>query len=147
FQAGQIGTGARLGVTLTPPVLALENTRQVVVLLLLGTEFDDYRSDHVDAERKHGGGTGLGTFFLEDVLLDRAPAGTAILFRPVQSQPALLVENLLPADRVFLAKAFVFLDLAGNIRGQLVFQEGADLIAESGFLSGKVNIHNVLSLF
>src|SRR5690606_40754232 len=40
LQRGQVGTGARLGVTLTPPVLPGQDARQVFLLLLFGTELD-----------------------------------------------------------------------------------------------------------
>src|SRR5690606_40586149 len=73
LQRCQGGTGARLGITLTPPVLTGQDARQVLALLLFGTELDDHRSDHVDAQGDGARCTGSSTFLVEDVLFHRAP--------------------------------------------------------------------------
>jgi len=48
---GEIGPGARLGITLAPPVAALEDARQPIPLLLIRAVLDQHGSEHRDAER------------------------------------------------------------------------------------------------
>src|SRR5690606_14552822 len=82
LQRGEVGTGAWLGVALAPPVLTGQDAWQVLLLLCFGTELDDHRSDHGDAEGNGARRAGGRGFFIKDVFLYRAPVGAAVLDRP-----------------------------------------------------------------
>jgi len=104
LQAGQVGTGSRLGVTLAPPVFPGENARQVPGFLRLTAEFHDHRGDHVDPERDQPRRTERGALLLEDVSLHHAPASTTLLYRPVGGVPAAPAQHPLPAQVVCLVE-------------------------------------------
>src|SRR6202012_1760248 len=76
-----------------------------------------------------------------DVLLDRAPAGAAVLLRPVRRHPALAVQRRLPL-RDILAIQVKTLGLAPRqLRRQVVPQEGAHLGAERFVLRAEGQLH------
>ena len=50
LQAGEVGAGARLGIALTPLLLAAGDAGQVARFLVLGAELQDGRADAHDAE-------------------------------------------------------------------------------------------------
>src|SRR3546814_9391527 len=102
--------GTRLGVALAPPVGQVEDTRQVVRLLLGGAELHDHRRDHVDPEGHQPRRAGGGALLLEDVPLHRQPAGPAVLRRPVDAEPAALRQRGLPADVVVAGEPPAALD-------------------------------------
>ncbi len=86
---GEVGTGVRLGVALAPALLAGQDPRQVVRLLLLGAQVDQGVAEHADAERvvlaalrRAGEGELLG----QHHLLDQRQAGAAVLLRPGHRQ-------------------------------------------------------------
>src|SRR5262249_58846200 len=54
-EAGQIGTGVRLGVELTPQLVRREDLFEIALLLGLGAVMDDGRSHDADAEPVDGG--------------------------------------------------------------------------------------------
>ncbi len=79
---------------------------------------------------------GLGALFLEDVLLHRIPAGAAVLHRPAGRDPALLVQDLLPAHVVFLAQPLVLQHLAADLVRQAAGARSAHLVAKSLLFAG-----------
>src|SRR5690554_7822586 len=134
FQGSQVRTRAWLGITLTPPVFAAQNPGQVLLLLFFGAELDDDRSHHIYAEGNGAGHTVTAGLFIPDVLLDRGPADTSVLFRPVRGVPALLAENFLPPLVVFLAQLAKAFHLGCDVCRQLGIQKCANFVAESQFL-------------
>src|SRR6056297_2838061 len=96
-QRSEIGTSAGLGVTLAPPVFTTENAWQEALLLFIAAKRHDHGGDHAQPEIQLAGRAGEGTFFLEDNLLNRIPAGATKFFRPGGRTPALIKQNLLPA--------------------------------------------------
>ena len=141
LQRGQVGTGARLGVTLTPPVGAVEDARQVGGFLFFGAELDDYRSNHVDAERHQTRCAGSGGLFVKDVLFDRAPGGATVLYRPARRVPAALGQDFLPALVVSLVQVFAQFDLLGDVGRQLLLQEFTHFITEGELFGRKMDFH------
>ncbi|MCY1429293.1 hypothetical protein D9M71_452060 [compost metagenome] len=110
-------------------------------LLFLGTELDDHRADHHGAERQHARGAEGGAFFLEDVLLDHAPAGAAVFNRPQRGMPAALVQGTHPEDVVFLAQALAQLDLGRQVGRQFLAQEGTHFFTEGELFGRVMDIH------
>ena len=89
--------GVRLGVALAPAVLAEQDPREVVLLLLLGAPLEDRVADHLDAEHvvgAAGGHAGLGELLGHDHLLERREPGAAVLLGPDSARAAVLVERL-----------------------------------------------------
>ncbi|MCY1414794.1 hypothetical protein D9M71_302530 [compost metagenome] len=146
LQRGQVGTGARLGVALAPPVAAVEDARQVAGLLLGSAELDDHRRDHVDAEGDQPRRTEGGALLLEDVLLHHAPAGAAVFHRPVGGIPAAGIEDALPALVVGLAEVLAEAHPLGDVRGQFGAQELAYLVAEGELFRAVVDVHGDSSI-
>ncbi len=104
---GQVRARAGFGVALAPPVRTVQDARQPVVLLLPRLPYlISTGAEHVHAKRHQTGGTGQGALVVKNELLDRAPAGAAVLGRPVVGQPATLVEHGVPAFQVLLGQAF-----------------------------------------
>ncbi len=112
LERSQVGTRARFGIALAPPVLARKNARQVMLLVPVAAKGDDHRPDHVQAERREPRCARGRALVLENVALDRRPAGAAVLDRPAGGNPALLIQDLLPAYIVVLAEPAVFEDFA-----------------------------------
>src|SRR5690606_23737586 len=147
LQRSQVGAGAWLGVALTPPVLAVKDARQVVAFLLLAAEPDDDRRHHRYAKRNDAWRTGGGRLFIEDVPLDRAPAGAAVLHRPVLCQPALFAQDLVPANVIVPGKALVALNLGGDIGRQLLAQKLPHFFPKGLLFGAVVQFHlSTLSL-
>src|SRR6185312_10277918 len=96
FQRRQIGAGARFGIALAPVVLAGENPRQKIVLLLRRAEPDDDGTDHLDAHDVYIGNAGACGFGLEDPAFRRCPVRSAMVYRPARRAPAFFVQGALP---------------------------------------------------
>ena len=143
-QVGEVGAGARLGVALAPPDVAIIGRRQELGLLLGRAERIDHRRDHVDAERQNRDGVGAGLLFRPDVLLRRGPARPAQLLGPARRDPALLGQDLVPGEIVVLAPGVLALALLVQVGGIVVGDEAADLVAEGDVLGGKVEVHGCL---
>ena len=139
----KIRPGAGLRVALAPPVLGRENARQVVALLPRAAELHDHRRHHAQAERYEARGAGGGAFLVEEVLLDGGPARAAVLDRPVRGDPALRVEDLLPADVVVLDHAPMVQDLRADVARKLGAYERAHLRAERLLFRGVLEVHRV----
>ena len=142
FQGSKIGTGTGLGITLAPPVLTAQDPWEVVVLLSPGAELDDHRRHHVHTERNQSGRSGGGALLVKDVFLHHGPTGTAVLHRPVNGIPALLVKYLLPALMILFGQSTAQTDLLGKVGRQILFQKRPHLSAESQLFGGEMNIHN-----
>ena len=78
---------------------------------------------------------------LEDVALDRVPAGAAPFRGPVAAEPALLVQDAVPLLDVLLGQPLAGGDLVGQPLGQLVLQELAHLVAKRLLLVREAQVH------
>src|SRR5262249_26413731 len=98
----EIGARARLGKALAPPLLAGENAWQKLLLLGLVAERINDWADHGDAERQRRQRACARRFLLEDEALGDRPARTAMFLGPEWRDPALLVEDTMPEERLLL---------------------------------------------
>ena len=88
-QAAEVGPGVGLGVALAPAVLAGQDARQVVPLLLLGAPHEQRVAEHLDAEHVVGPAgrhAGLGELLGDDHLLERRQPAAAVLDRPARAR-------------------------------------------------------------
>ena len=81
-------------------MLAAQNWRQEILLLLPIAELHQHRRYHLQAERQLRGRTGQGALEIEQVALDGAPSGATEFLGPGRGTPALSVENALPSTNV-----------------------------------------------
>ena len=90
-EVAEVGAGVGLGVALAPGVLAGEDARQVVLLLLVGAPLQQRVAEHLDAEHVVGAAgrhAGLGELLGDDHLLERRQPGAAVLVGPARRQVA-----------------------------------------------------------
>src|SRR5690606_8918486 len=140
-ERGEVGAGARLGVALTPDLLARQHRRQETPLLLLRAVADQHRAAHHDAEWNDARRPGQRQLLVEDVFLRQGPAGTAIFLRPVRRDPALAIENLVPADEIITVERDPIVDLVFEARRQFVAEELPHLFAECTVTGIESEIH------
>ncbi|MNE79953.1 hypothetical protein D3C80_1764840 [compost metagenome] len=110
-------------------------------LLRRRAELDDHRSDHAHTERQDPRRAGGCALFVEDVLLDHAPAGAAVLHRPADGQPAALVEQAHPGDLILPVEALAVTATRRDVGRQPVAQKFAHFLAEGLFGGGELDIH------
>ena len=137
---GKVGARARLRITLAPPVLARENSRQKLLLLRFVAERVDHRADHGDAERKRRQRPGARRLLFEDKTLRDRPARSAIFFRPQRRDPSLLVKDAMPEQHLLLGQVGLGIGNAHFLR-IVLRDEGAHLVAKRGVLAGKAQFH------
>src|SRR3546814_3622631 len=101
-QAGKIRTRARLRIALAPPILARQDARQEMRLLLGRAESVDDRTDHRETKGHQADAVGARGLFRPDETLRRGPAGATIFDRPRGRDPALFVENFMPGEEILL---------------------------------------------
>ena len=140
-QRRQIGAGAGFGITLTPPIIGTQDTRQVIVLLRVVAEGHDHRRHHGHAKGDDRRSTSGSAFFLEQVLFHRRPAGAAMLDRPTRRDPAFLEELFLPGHMLFLAETKAGHGLASDLFRHLGGHESANLLAERFFFGCQDQFH------
>ena len=109
-QAGQVGSGARLGKQLAPDHFAAERRRQEALLLLLGAERDDRRDDPGRDADLRPLDPAAGELLGDDDLLDRA-GGAAPRLGQVRQHPAALGDA-----RPCAARASISLSAATSAR-------------------------------
>ena len=127
----EIGTGTRLRVALTPPILAREDAGQVVRLLLFASEVDDHRRHHRDAERKLTRREADGQFLVKNMLLHDGPVRSAVFDRPIRREVSVRVHDLLPRHVVLAGQLLADLHLVLDRGRELTGDERANLIAEA----------------
>ncbi len=140
FHAGEVRTGARLGIALAPPHITGKDTGKVFLFLLFGTECVDHRRNHRHAERKRHDGVDAGILFRPDVTLSRGPACATIFLRPGGCRPALLAENFVPGEELLACQVFARTDSC-EFLGIIFVDEGAYFIPKGDFLWGKFKVH------
>src|SRR5690606_20727701 len=95
-QPSQIRAGPRLGIPLGPELLALDDTGQEALLLLLAAKTVDHRSYILDAERNDPRAAQPGQLVLEHKALQGRPLLSSVFCRPVPDRPALAIQQLHP---------------------------------------------------
>ena len=95
-QVRQIGPGAGFRVSLTPDVFAGQDTRQPVIFLFLGAEFDDQRPDHLHAHVAAAIDAPALLLFVKDQQLGGVQPHTAEFSGPGWRDPALGVKLAVP---------------------------------------------------
>src|SRR5690606_35995653 len=95
-ERGEVGAGVGLGVALTPRDRANDDAREEALLLLVGAEADDERTDHVEAEGRELRGAGERELLGEDEAARGVELRAAHALREVRRRPALLVEDAVP---------------------------------------------------
>src|SRR5581483_4522835 len=101
-EVAEVAARVRLRVPLAPTVLAREDARDEMTLLLLGSPLEQGVADHLDREHvvdDAGRHTGALELLREDHLLERGEATTAVLLRPVRREVSVLVQRAPPLLR------------------------------------------------
>ncbi|MCY1528379.1 hypothetical protein D9M68_634800 [compost metagenome] len=119
-QAGQVGAGVRLAVTLAPDVLAGQDARQEVLLLLGRAIADQQRPQQHDAVVWSSRYAVVLEFFGVDQLLGRRQAHAAELARPARCQPAVGRKRHVPVLDLFPVQA---LGQVAELVGKVLAQE------------------------
>jgi hypothetical protein len=147
FERGEIGSCARLGKALAPPIVDIGGARQESLFLLVGAELDQHRADHRDVEQRHFRRRRQLVLFEKNHALDRRPARPPIFFGPAIRGPAAAVEDALPGDRILLGRRVAETHSLADRARQVVVEEGAKLIAERQLRCGVAQIHRSRSPF
>jgi hypothetical protein len=101
-QAGEIASRIWLGIALAPQLVDTEDPGQVALLLAFGPPMDQGRAQQVQcARRRQHRRAGAEIFFVENDLLHKAGAASAIFLGPRDPDPAGSVHGLLPGDAPF----------------------------------------------
>ena len=141
LEVREVGACARLGIALAPPDVARQRGGQELLLLLRRAEGVDHRTDHVDAEGQDRHRVGGRALFGPDVALHRRPARTAVFGRPCGRHPALVRQDPVPGEEVFLAHLFAFFLHGAKARRIVLGDEGAHFGAEGVVFRRKVEVH------
>src|SRR6202021_4227755 len=126
-QRSEVGAGARLGISLAPPILAGDDSRQEVLLLRGARERHQHRRQHPHRKRILRRRADVRPFLLENMLLDDVPAGAAEALRPHCGAPATPMQNPLPARHVILSQALAQARTPADVGGQLSLEKSAPL--------------------
>ena len=121
-QAGQVGAGVGFGVAEREDDLAPGDSRQELLLVLLGAVPHDHRRHRRDGE-VGAGDTDILELAHEQMLVHGRETKAAILFRPVQPEPAFLTD--LAAERRELTALIL-----QPVLGHLCPQRGRDVLGE-----------------
>src|SRR5690606_5822950 len=137
-QRGQVGARLGLGVADREVALARQDARQEPVLLLGRPVLHDRRRDGLEGDERVRD-AGAGDLVGEDLLLDRAETGAAVLLRPAQAELAVAAEAA-AVRHVRLAER-VLGDLRALLGGQAGGEVLTQLVAEPGLFRGQVDEH------
>src|SRR6185369_4917675 len=141
LEACQVGARIRLAVPLAPDLFAGEDFRQKALLLLVGSELDDQRSDHGQAERRERRRVRARQLLAENVALFDDPAAATDFLRPVRRSPSLLVKNPVPAQRVFVLVVAAVLGLVPQLERHGFGDETPDFVAKRDLLWREGHVH------
>src|SRR5690606_35270702 len=97
-QAGQIRPRARLGIAFTPNVVTLQDTRQIICYLLIGTPGHQRRPELRFTRIDDPPHPGSLHFLLIDELLGKRKSHATVLLRPGRGTPAMLIELAQPIN-------------------------------------------------
>jgi hypothetical protein len=148
-QRGEVGAGVGLAVALAPDVLARQDLRQEILLLLRAAEFDQQRADHGHAHVVQPGAAVALLFFQEDQLLGRGDPHAAELLRPVRREPALLsqlhvpglvVLEVQPRRRIADLRRIIGLDPLAHMDTELIVGEGVEVLGGGAHGVGSLDV-------
>src|SRR5690606_10251362 len=112
---GEVAARVGLAEELAPDLVTAQHGVEEALLLLLGAVGDDRRARHADADGEHAGVHVVAALFLvEDALLDAGAPAAAVLLRPRDAGPAVVVLDALP--RFALADVLALGFLARRLR-------------------------------
>ena len=102
----------------------------------------DHGADHREAEGHQADTVGARGFFGPNETLRRRPAGAAIFDRPSGRDPALLVQNLVPDEEVFLGQLLAFILLPAQFGGVIFGDEVAHFLLEGEIFGAEFHVHH-----
>ena len=142
-EGGKVRTCAGFRVALAPVVFAGQDARQIERLLFGRAVADQCRTAHAEShwrDTRHIRQRALGR---PQIALHEVPARAAMFLRPRRRDPALLIQDAVPADVVL-----VFLEHAGpkarrlaQFTSQFALEEAAHFQAEGFVFRGEIHIH------
>ena len=140
-QRSEVGTGAGLRITLTPPVIARQDAGKEAGLLLGRAEGIDNGADHRQAEGHGADAIGSGQFFRPDEALRRGPAGAAIFDGPCRGNPALFRKNAVPGQEIFFRKIMAFILHRAQVIRVIFGDEATYFLLEGDFFGTEFQLH------
>ena len=150
FYIGQVRTGTRFGITLTPELLAADNARQVFLFLRFAAEGDDGGARQAFADVPYPTrATSAGIFFKKDhLLLDRTTTA-AILLGPAHTGPAPFGHALFPGV-AFMVKHVLITGAAPITNGfkftlQVLLQPVGDFLTKLFVCGAETQFHSTPS--
>ena len=143
-ETGQIRSRTRLGIALTPIVLASEDARQIMGFLLGRSVPDDAWANHGEAHGRQGRCPCPRTFGSKDIALHLGPARAAIFDRPGGGCPALGVQDFLPWQAELRLDEHTRDQSPGiaEFFGQVVAKERSHFGTKFTILSCEIKVHN-----
>jgi hypothetical protein len=136
LQPGQVGPGARLGITLAPANLAARDAIEMQLLLLLVAVLEQRRSEQSRSHAEHGIAPAHAKDFLRNhPRFRRRQPGAAIGLGPIRRAPSLRDHALLPElpvrpFRVARRQIVVLVELARDRRRQVLLDPALHFGAE-----------------
>ena len=143
-ETGQIGAGVRLGVPLTPDVLAADDAREEMLLLLFSAPVKDRVANHLDREgvvASTGRGTGPLELLGQDHLFELGHAAAPELGGPRRREQAIGGELLTPVIGPLVRLVDRHCAVAGPSVGKVRAEELFDASAERLSLCGVGRVH------
>ena len=147
LQRRQVGPGPRLAETLAPEVVAGQDARQVLALLLLRPVDDDRRPGEPDRQEVRPRRRGARHLLVKDELLHHREPGAAVRLRPRGRHPAALRQRPQP---VALPLVLADTDAEDRVVGrsqigrQLIPEEVSYFLPERGILGAVSKFHYCL---
>src|SRR5580704_10272663 len=138
--AGEVAAGVGLGPALTPDLVTGGHRREETLFLRVGAVFEHGGGEQEDAVLADAlGGAGAVVLLLEDEPLEDAQVAAAVLRRPADDGPAVLVHFSFPAavglEALFCVKR------GEGVRGDVLVQPGACFGPELLVLGAERQVH------
>jgi len=141
-QRREVTSRVRLGVALTPKLLAAEDLRKESLLLSIGPKLHDQRTDHRETKYRYPQGADHFQLLVENETLGGVPTRTTELLRPVGRDPSLGVKDLVPFNGLLEIEASRSLRGATELVGHCLVHPGANLLTKRLFFLGEGEIHD-----
>ena len=141
-QRREVTSRIRLGVALTPKLLAAEDLRKESLLLSIGPKLHDQWTDHRETKYRYPQGADHFQLLVENETLGGVPTRTTELLRPVGRDPSLGVKDLVPFNGLLEIEASRSLRGATQLVGHRLLHPGANLSPKRLFFLGEGEIHD-----